>query len=112
MEFSAGQAAFTCSTQLTPYQRVNIFGTEGRIEIKIPFNAPEKTPTSIYYEVNDTIEEIVIEVCNHYQAQAELFSKAVLEGTPVPTPPEDAIANMKVIDAMFRSEQSGTWERV
>ena len=110
MQFDAGQAAFTCSTQLTPYQRVNIFGTDGRIEIEIPFNAPETTPATIRHETNGNIEEIEIDVCNQYTAQAELFSNAILDGTPVPTPPEDAIANMKVIDAMFRSEQSGQWE--
>lgn len=112
MQFDAGQAAFTCSTQLTPYQRVNIFGTEGRIEIMIPFNAPETTPTRIYHEANGRIEEIELAVCNQYQAQAELFSQAILEGSAAPTPPQDAIANMRVIDAMFRSEQSGQWEAV
>jgi len=112
MEFDKGHATFTCSTQLTPYQRVNIFGTKGRIEIEIPFNAPEYDPTKIYYETDGGIETITIDTCHQYQAQGDLFSKAILEGTPVPTPPEDAIANMKVIDAMFRSEKSGTWENV
>ena len=112
MQFESGQAAFMCSTQLTSYQRVNIFGTDGRIEIDIPFNAPETTPVKIRHEANGHIEEIEIDVCNQYQAQAELFSKAVLDGTSVPTPPEDAIANMTVIDAMFRSEQSGQWEAI
>lgn len=112
MAFEAGQAAFTCSTQLTPYQRVNIFGTAGRIEILIPFNAPETTPTTIRYEAHGKIEYLEIAVCNQYQAQAELFSQAILDGTSVPTPPEDALANMRVIDAMFRSEQSGRCENV
>src|SRR6476469_3147848 len=36
LEFAAGTSTFTCSTQIAPYQRVNIFGTKGRIEIEIP----------------------------------------------------------------------------
>lgn len=112
MEFDKGHATFTCSTQLTPYQRVNIFGTKGRIELEIPFNAPEYDPTNIYYETDGSIETMTIDTCHQYEIQGDLFSKAILEGTAVPTPPEDAIANMKVIDAMFRSEKSGTWERV
>jgi predicted dehydrogenase len=112
MEFDKGHATFTCSTQLTPYQRVNIFGTKGRIEIEIPFNAPEYDPTRIYYETDGTIETITIDTCHQYQVQGDLFSKAILEGTSVPTPPEDAIANMKVIDAMFRSEKSRMWKDV
>jgi predicted dehydrogenase len=112
MEFEQGQATFTCSTQLTPYQRVNIFGTEGRFEIEIPFNAPEYTPTNVYYEHDGTIEPITIDTCHQYQIECDLFSQAILEGTAVPTPPDDAVANMKVIDALFRSGKSGTWETV
>ena len=112
LEFEQGHATFTCSTQLTPYQRVNIFGTEGRFEIEIPFNAPEYEPTKVYYETDAGIETITIDTSHQYQIEGDLFSKAVLEGTQVPTPPTDAIANMKVIDALFRSEKSRNWETV
>jgi predicted dehydrogenase len=112
MDFDRGQATFTVSTQVTPYQRTHIVGTKGRIEVEIPVNAPEYNPTNIYYETDGNIETITLDTCHQYQVQGDLFSKAILEGTPVPTPPEDAIANMKVIDAMFRSEKSGTWEDV
>src|SRR5690242_17164010 len=40
LAFGPRTATFTCATQLTPYQRVNIFGSSGRVEIEIPFNAP------------------------------------------------------------------------
>ncbi len=113
LEFPAErQATFTCSTQLTPYQRVNIFGDQGRIEIEIPFNAPEYEPTRIYHETDAGIETITLDTCHQYQVQGDLMSRAILEGTAVPTPPEDAVANMKVIDALFRSERSGDWEQV
>jgi predicted dehydrogenase len=112
MEFEKGHATFTCSTQLTPYQRVNIYGTEGRFEIEIPFNAPEDAPTNVYYESDSGIEKTVIDPCHQYRIEGDRFSKAILEGTSTPTPPEDAVANMKVIDAVFRSEKSGNWEAV
>ncbi len=112
LKFERGHATFTCSTQLFPYQRVNVFGTKGRFEIEIPFNAPEDRPTNVYYENSEGIEAITIDTCHQYQIECDLFSKAILEGTQVPMPAEDAIANMKVIDALFRSEKSGTWESV
>lgn len=113
LEFEKGHATFTCSTQLIGYQRVNIFGTEGRFEIEIPFNAPEYDPTNVSYETaDDGLETRIIDTCHQYQIEGDLFSKAILEGGPLPTAPEDAVANMKVIDALFRSEKSRTWETV
>jgi predicted dehydrogenase len=113
LQFEKGHATFTCSTQLMSYQRVHILGTEGRFEIEIPFNAPEDSPTNVYYDTEEAgIETRTIATCHQYQIEGDLFSKAILDGKPVPTPPEDAIANMKVIDALFRSGQSGTWETV
>jgi predicted dehydrogenase len=109
LDFGHGTSTFTCSTQLSPYQRVNIFGTEGRIEIEIPFNAPTDQPCKIWYEHEDKIEEIQFAICNQYTLQGDLFSQAVLNNTSVPTPIEDAVANMRVIEAIFRSSKSGTW---
>lgn len=109
LDFGRGTSTFTCSTQLTPYQRVNIFGTKGRIEIQIPFNAPSDQPCKMWYQHGPKIEEIVLPVCNQYTIQGDLFSEAVLNDTNVPTPIEDAIANMKVIEAIFRSAERGMW---
>jgi predicted dehydrogenase len=109
LDFGYGTSTFTCSTQLSPYQRVNIFGTEGRIEIEIPFNAPSDRPCKIWYEHEDKIEEIQFPICNQYTLQGDLFSQAVLNNTGAPTPIEDAIANMTVIEAVLRSSKSGTW---
>ncbi|MFL5660605.1 MAG: Gfo/Idh/MocA family protein, partial [Ktedonobacteraceae bacterium] len=109
LDFGHGTSTFTCSTQLTPYQRVNIFGIEGRIEIEIPFNAPPDQPCKIWYEHEDKIDEIQFPICNQYTLQGDLFSQAVLNNTSVPTPLEDAVANMKVIEAVFRSSKSGAW---
>ncbi|MEO6727239.1 MAG: Gfo/Idh/MocA family oxidoreductase [Blastocatellia bacterium] len=106
-EFETGTATFTCSTQLAPYQRVHIFGTEGTIEIEIPFNAPPDKPTRIWVQRGDHREEITFEACDQYTIEFDLFSLAALNGTPVATSLEDAVANMKVIEAVFESARKG-----
>jgi predicted dehydrogenase len=109
LDFGRGTSTFTCATQLTPYQRVNIFGTEGRVEIEIPFNAPSDRPCRMWHQHGSEIHEIILDVCNQYTIQGDLFSQAVLDDTPVPTPLEDAVANMRVIEALVQSAKSGTW---
>ena len=109
LEFANGTSTFTCATQLVPYQRVNIFGTKGRIEIEIPFNAPSDRPCKVWYGDGNRIEEVVLEVCNQYTIQGDLFSRAVLEDREVPVPLEDAVANMQVIEALISSARSNSW---
>lgn len=110
LDFGRGTSTFTCSTQLVPYQRVNIYGVDGRIEIEIPFNAPPDKPCRVWHQRGENIAEISLEVCNQYTIQGDLLSQAILNDTAVPTPIEDAIANMKVIEALFASAKSGSWE--
>ena len=116
LDFPSGQSTFTCSMQLVPYQRSQFFGTKGRIEIEIPFNAPPDRPCRILIDDGRdvfgggiTVEEFP--VCDQYTIQGDVFSRAVLEGTEVPVPLEDAIRNMAVIEAIFRSAESGKWEK-
>jgi predicted dehydrogenase len=109
LDFGRGTATFTCSTQLASYQRVNIFGTDGRVEIEIPFNAPPDRPTRIWHQRGGSVEEITFEVCDQYTIQGELFALAVLNGAPVPTPLSDAVANMRAIEAIVRSGRDGGW---
>jgi predicted dehydrogenase len=106
LEFHNGHAVFTCSTQLVPYQRVQIFGTAGRIEIEIPFNAPPDRPCRLFIDDGRDvfgsglrIEEFPI--CDQYTIQGDRFSEAILTAGEVPTPLEDSLANMHVIEAIF-----------
>ncbi len=116
LEFQGGQAIFTCGTQLVPYQRVQFLGTRGRIEIEIPFNAPIDRPTRIVVDGGDLFgaDRVTEEfpICDQYTLQGDQFSKAILEDTEVPVPLEEAIRNMKVIEAIFRSAESGLWEAI
>jgi predicted dehydrogenase len=109
LDFGRGTSTWTCATQIVDYQRVHIFGTEGRVEIEIPFNAPPDRPCKMWHEAGGKIEEIVFDVLDQYTIQGDLFSRAILDDTAVPTPLEDAVANMKVIEAVVRSAHSGTW---
>jgi predicted dehydrogenase len=109
LEFERGTSTFTCSTQLAPYQRVNIFGTEGRIEIEVPFNAPRARPCKLWHQTDGKLEEIVVDPCDQYTIQGDLFARAVLDDSPVPTPLEDAVANMRVIEAIKLSGKDGKW---
>ena len=109
LEFAEGHSTFTCSTRLAPYQRMIFYGTEGRIEVLIPFNAPNDRPTQIL--LND--ELIEFPVCDQYEIQGSLFSQALRENRPQEIPLEDAINNMAVIDAVFKSatDKHG-WTRI
>ena len=109
LDFVQGTSTFTCSTQLVPYQRVNVFGTKGRIEIEIPFNAPPDKPCKILFQNNEIIEEIEIKICDQYTIQGDLFSLAVLNNEKVPTPIEDAVENMKVLEAVILSAKKEEW---
>jgi predicted dehydrogenase len=116
LEFRGGQVVFTCSTQMVPYQRMQFLGTKGRIEIEIPFNAPPNKATRIFVDDGSDVGGAGIKVetiaaCDQYTIQGDVFSKAILENGQVPVPLEDAIANMAVIDAIFRSAESGQWEK-
>ncbi|MEP6595211.1 MAG: Gfo/Idh/MocA family oxidoreductase [Ginsengibacter sp.] len=112
LAFSTGTSSFTCSTQLMPYQRVNILGTEGRIEIEIPFNAPSDKDTRIWLNKKDGTKEIVFEPIDQYTIQGDLFSMAILNNTPVPTDLQDAVNNMIVIEAIFESSKEGMWKQL
>jgi predicted dehydrogenase len=115
LEFPAGHAIFTCSTQLIPYQRVHILGTRGRIELEIPFNAPTDRPTRLFVDSTGDlsgsgITSEIFPTNDQYTMQGDAFAKAIRENTQVPVTLEDSIGNMAVIDAIFRSAKSGQWE--
>lgn len=109
LDFSSGTGTFTCSTQLIPYQRVNIFGTKGRLEIEIPFNTPPDKETRLWLHGRSGTEEFCFDPCDQYTLQADSFVKAILDDSDVPTSLEDAVGNMKVIDAILESARTRAW---
>ena len=109
MDFGSGTSTFTCATQLSGHQRVNVVGTEGRIEIEIPFNAPPDRPCKLWRTHAGSTEELTLPATDQYGLQGDLMALAILNDTPVPTPLEDAVANMRVIDALFESARRDEW---
>ena len=117
LRFPQVQASFVCATQLARYQRMQFFGTKGRIELELPINAPPDRPSRIFVDdgrdmVLSGVEMIEVPVANQFTLQADAFARAVLGETPVPITLESSVANMQVIDALFRSERSKQWEAV
>ncbi len=117
LDYPKGQASFTCATQLVPYQRMQIFGTGGRIEVEIPFNAPSDKPCRIFVDDGSALgdasaREEAFPVCDQYAIQGDLFSEAIRSGKAPEFPLENAVQNMRIIDAIFRSAKAGRWEPV
>jgi predicted dehydrogenase len=116
LDFAPGQATFSCSTQLVPYQSFQILGTKGRIDVHWPFNTPPDEPA--YLRIDNGSKPIAgagarmeeFPAVDQYMLQAEAFSAAVKGERAVPVSLEDAWANMAVIEALFRSAQTGRWE--
>lgn len=109
MDFDGRTASFTCSTQMQAYQRTHVVGTAGRIEVEIPVNTMPDIPAKLILVQGDQTTEELMPVCDQYTAQADALALAILENKEVPTPLDDAIKNMQVIEAAVRSHESGGW---
>ena len=111
MVFPGGLASFTCATQVEPDQRVHVYGTDGRIEIEIPFNIPPDRPTRIFVTqggdppVAPATETLEFAPADPYACEADAFAEAVFAGGPAPVGPEDAVANLRVIERLFAAAQ-------
>lgn len=113
LDFDPIKAQFYCSTQMVPFQSVQILGTEARLEVEIPYNAPFDRPCNLFLTQGDLFKRdlvtISISPSNQYTIQGDTFSKAILQGSSQPIPLEDSIKNMRVIDALFKSASQGAW---
>ena len=106
------RGVFTVGTQTFPFQVVIAAGTGGRITVQLPFNAYPDVPARVTVAAGLGERELSFPPVDQYGLEVEAFSRAIREGPPAPTPPEDAVANMKVLDALARSARSGAWEAV
>ena len=108
--------SFLCATQLVPCQRVQILGTKARLEIAIPFNAPNDVPAQIVIDDGSDLrgsgrQLLELPLADQYTLQGDAFSRAILGQEPVTWGLDDSVRNMRVIDAFFRSGRTGNWER-
>jgi predicted dehydrogenase len=104
LEFEQGTSAFFSSTLLPDMQQVEIFGSKGRIDFDLPFNPIADKPATIWLYHGDQKEEITFDSCDQYTIQGDLFSLAIINDTPVPTPLQDAVDNMIVIERIFSGD--------
>lgn len=117
IDFGEGRhLTFTASTQAANYQRVNILGTRARLEVRIPFNAPAGGAMRIFVDDGKKLGDasakpIKLPKVDQYQLEGEIFSRAVRGKEKIAFGVDDAILQMRVIDALFRSEKSGAWEK-
>jgi predicted dehydrogenase len=113
LEFDSGVATFTCSIRSEPDQWVHIYGTEGRISIAIPFNIPPDRPTEVFVTaggdppVAPSTETLTFPTADPYGVEADVFATAILDGTPLPFGPDDAVANLRVLEAVFAAADDG-----
>ena len=118
LEYPRGHAIFTCSTQLMPHQSLDILGTRGRIGIEIPWSMPHERPSRLLVDDEaragqdgtQALAEVWFPACDQWGVECDRFCEAIRSGGPAPVPIEDAVANMRVLDAISRSAQSGRWE--
>ncbi|MGH2477648.1 MAG: Gfo/Idh/MocA family protein, partial [Candidatus Limnocylindrales bacterium] len=112
LDFEGGSATFTCGTRLETDQRVDIYGTTGRISIGIPFNIPPEVPTRVYVTaggeppVAPATEVIEFPAADPYGVEADAFAATVLDGTPLPFEAVDAVANLRVIERIFAAAEA------
>jgi predicted dehydrogenase len=110
MSFAEGNATFTVSTKSESEQHVKIYGELGTILIPQPFYNPNPgTDTHIELKLDGAYEQIVQTASNHYSNMTDEFAESINNNTPVPTPLSDALANMKIIDAIFASAKNNCW---
>ena len=114
LDYPSGQAIGTCGTRTAPYQRVHVFGTEARLEVEIPFNAPPDRPCRLFVDdgrdlFGGGVETIAMDVCDQYTVQGDLFAQAVRGQGALTYPLERTLQNMRLIDAVFRSAAERRW---
>ena len=117
LQFPTGQAMFTCSTQIARFQAFHAMGTEGWLRFELPFTMEPDRPCRIMIGNGDLpgplpAETETLDPVDHYTRQGDDFSRAIRDGAPLEFPLENAVANMRVIDAIFRSAETGRWADV
>ena len=91
---------------------MQLIGTSGRIEIQIPFNAPPDQGCRYFIDDATALDGSGIRVvqlppADQYQLQGDAFSHAIRHDPPDATALDDATVQMRVIDAIFASAETG-----
>lgn len=109
LEFAQGNATFTAATKIEPMQYVEAYGEAGSLRIEVPFNPLAQEPARLLLKNNREPQVFNTEAIDQYRLMAEAFAQSIVNNTPVPSPLSDAMANMRIIDALFASADSNQW---
>lgn len=112
LDFGEVRTSFYCSMQSEPSQRVYVSGEKGSITLEFPFYQPDDCAARVIIHHDRVSEIIETEVCDHYSLQVDALARSILDDTPVPTPLSDAVANMRVLEAIFTSNKQAGWVTV
>lgn len=111
------QLDFTCSTQLAGSQLAILYGDRGKITMHTPINPDRGRKARVVFDDcrdlfggGEAVEEV--EYADQFALQCDAFARAILTGKRPDYTIDDAIKNMRVIDALFASESSQAWTRV
>ena len=109
-------ALVDCSLRLPRREEYEIVGTDGRISVPGAF-LPGTGDTEIHLTrgTERTVKErivVTIPGVDEYRAMVEHFVGAVAAGAPLSFPPQDAVANLRAIEALLRSLRTGRGEPV
>lgn len=105
LDFAPGTATFYCSTQSAPSQQVTVIGEQATLIIANPFYSRD-TPSKLIFRQGNQDSDIVVKQSNHYIDQVDAFATAVQQQQSSPNPLSDALANMRVLDALVQSSSS------
>ena len=109
--------SFVCGTQASGRQSVEVFGDKASLEIVIPYNAVADESGALLIGNGGPLDRSlyrreITKSVDQYTEEADAFARAVLGEEPLAYGIDDAIQQMRILDAIFRSEKSGAWEDV
>ncbi|SES17960.1 Predicted dehydrogenase [Gracilibacillus ureilyticus] len=106
LEFENGVAlTFDCGMWADFRNRLEILGTEGKIEVPSAFVVNQNEQDHFYVHTSEGTEEVEVPYVNQYALQADVIGQSIRSGEELPFPSDDAIQNMKVLDACLASAE-------
>lgn len=103
LKYSTGEiASFDCSFDTQDVQRYRI-----EAEQEVAYNAPVDGPTTLEYHVDGRYGVEEFEAVDQYRLEVEHFAECIREDREPETGGRDSIGNMRVIDGLYESIDSG-----